>query len=596
EGDMSMNRPVSDPQAWCRHGGTLGALLERQATHCADLTYVQLLADDGTERRITYGDLAVGARRVAAAFQGMGLAPGFRVLIVLPTGVEFIDTFYGTVLAGGVAIPAYPPLRSKGLTDYQERLARLIKVAKPDVVVTFSKVRLVVEAATFAARVPARVVEPSALTSREAFRPVEVDPEAVAMVQFSSGSTGDPRGVMLSHRNLLANVAAVLDVLQPDETDVNCSWLPLYHDMGLIGGLFMPLFCGRPVVLLSPQGFLLDPKRWLWAIHKHRATISTAPNFAYQLIAGRVDERELVGLDLSCWRLALCGAEPVMPETLAAFAQKLAPHGFKEAGLLPVYGLAEVALGALFPVPGVTFRRDQVDPAALEREGQAVPGDRVLSSVGKPLPGFDVRIAGADGAALAERRVGEIQLRGPSVMVGYLDDPAATARAMVDGWLRTGDLGYLADGELYVVGRSKDLILKGGRNYAPQDLENAAERVPGVRRGCVAAFGVPDPVTGTEAVVVAAETREPAAGHAALRGAIAEQVLAAVGLRPDHITLLPPGAVPKTSSGKLQRSRARERWLAGSLVAPQEPGMGDMVRVVGRALAQRMVGTRRQAP
>jgi acyl-CoA synthetase (AMP-forming)/AMP-acid ligase II len=425
---------------------------------------------------------------------------------------------------------------------------------------------------------------------------VAVAPDDLALVQFSSGSTGDPRGVMLSHRNLLANVAAVLAVLQPDETDVNCSWLPLYHDMGLIGGLFMPLHCGRPVVLLSPQGFLLDPKRWLWAIHHHRATISTAPNFAYQLIAGRVDERELAGLDLSCWRLALCGAEPVMPETLAAFARKLAPHGFREEGLLPVYGLAEVALGALFPVPGQPFRRDGVDPAALEAHGRAEPGGRVLSSVGRPLPGFDVRIADGEGRPLPERHVGEIQLQGPSVMLGYLDDPAATARVLVDGWLRTGDLGYMAEGELFVVGRSKDLILKGGRNYAPQDLEKAAERVEGIRRGCVAAFGVPDPTTGTEAVVVVAETREPASAHAALAGAIKDMVHAAVGLRPDHVTLLPPGAVPKTSSGKLQRSRARERWLAGNLAAPQEPGMGEMVRVIGRAMAQRVVGTRRRVP
>jgi acyl-CoA synthetase (AMP-forming)/AMP-acid ligase II len=376
---------------------TLGALLERQAAERPDHLYVQLLQDDGTERRITFADQAAGARRVAAAFQGLGLAPGFRVLIVLPTGVEFLDTFYGTVLAGGVAIPAYPPLRTKGLAEYQERLARLIACARPDVVLTFAKIKLVVEAATFAARVPARVLEPAALVPKGAFQPVAVAPDDLALVQFSSGSTGDPRGVMLSHRNLLANVAAVLAVLQPDETDVNCSWLPLYHDMGLIGGLFMPLHCGRPVVLLSPQGFLLDPKRWLWAIHHHRATISTAPNFAYQLIAGRVDERELAGLDLSCWRLALCGAEPVMPETLAAFARKLAPHGFREEGLLPVYGLAEVALGALFPVPGQPFRRDGVDPAALEAHGRAEPGGRVLSSVGRPL----LTMAGVAGAGIA---------------------------------------------------------------------------------------------------------------------------------------------------------------------------------------------------
>jgi acyl-CoA synthetase (AMP-forming)/AMP-acid ligase II len=367
--------------------------------------------------------------------------------------------------------------------------------------------------------------------------------------------------------------------------------------MGLIGGLLMPLYCGNPLVLLSPQAFLLDPKRWLWAIHRHRATISTAPNFAYQLIAARVDDAELTGLDLSCWRLALNGAEPVLGATMDTFSKRLAPHGFDARALTPVYGLAEVALGAVFPVLGRGPRLDVVDAEALATEHVAVPAaaGSSFASVGQPLPGFAVRVVDSAGQPLGERIVGEIQLQGPSVMVGYLHRPDATTGAMADGWLRTGDLGYMADGELFIVGRHKDLIVKGGRNYAPQDLEHAAEQVAGVRKGCVIAFGAADEALGTEAVVLVAESREPESAHAALGKAIAQRVAEAVGLHPDHVAIVPPGTVPKTSSGKLQRSRCKALWQADALAPQAEPGLLTTGRMVSQALAQRLTsGLKRQ--
>lgn len=574
---------------------TLGALLTRQAEAVGDRPYVHLLEDHGGTTTLTFGDVCAAARSTAAWLQSQGIGPQGRIVLVLPTGLPFLSAFFGSLLAGCAVVPCYPPARRKGLEDYQERLARQLKIAAPALIVAPKELRMVVEAAAYLAEVPCRVVEPEAMAAApESFTPLEPDAEALAIVQFSSGSTGDPRGVMLRHRQVLANVAAIVGTLGVTEEDVNCSWLPLYHDMGLVGGLLCPLYTGRPVALLSPQAFLLDPKRWLWAIHQHRATISTAPNFAYHLVAARVSDAELTGLDLSSWRLALCGAEPVVPSTLASFAERMTRYGLRSTALRPVYGLAELVLGAVFSLDAAGMRVDVVASGPLSDAGRALTGGDCrdvtgFPCLGEPLPGYEVRVMGADGEVLPERTVGEIQLSGPSVMAGYLADAEATARALSDGWLRTGDLGYMADGQLYVVGRSKDLIMRGGRNYAPQDLEQAAARVDGVRQGCVAAFGVPDPTSGTEAVVVVAETRRPLEQHLGMMAAIAESILAATGLRPNHVVLVPPGAVPKTSSGKLQRGKARERWLTGGLQAPVEPGMGAMARVVGRALVQRMV-------
>jgi acyl-CoA synthetase (AMP-forming)/AMP-acid ligase II len=591
---------IYHPDTWNQFGETLGAVLQTRAALHGDRTFIHLLGDGDHETPISFEALHLGARRVAAALQARGVRRGDRVLLVMPTGREFLDVLFGTLLAGAVVVPCYPPLRSKGIADYQQRLARLMQNADPALVVTFRKVRLVVEAAAYQAGCACQTVEASALDGDpEAFRTPELHSDDLALVQFSSGSTGNPRGVMLSHRNLLANIACALAKLTPDEGTINVSWLPLYHDMGLIGGLFMPLYCACTLVLLSPQSFMFDPKRWLWAIHRYRGTASTAPNFAYQLLATRMSDAELAGLDLSSWQLALCGAEPVVPGTLEAFAERFAPYGFHREALTPVYGLAEVALAAVFPEVGRGPRYDAIDPDALAADAMAVPylGDDTggeimpirLASVGQALPGFAMRIVGQDGQVLDERRVGEVELQGPSVMRGYLKNPEATAAAFDDIWLRTGDLGYIAGGELFIVGRKKDVIIKGGRKYVPQDLEQLAEQVQGVRKGCVVAFGVPDVATGTESVVVVAETRQPEDGHEAISRQIATVVQAAMGLRPDHVRLVPPGTVPKTSSGKLQRSRSRDLWLAGDWRAPEDPTLMHKTKVLGQALVQRVI-------
>lgn len=595
-----MAASIYHPDTWGQFGETLGAVLQTRATLHGDRTFIHLLGDGDHETPISFAALYDGARRAAAALQARGVRRGDRVLLVLPTGREFLEVLFGTLLAGAVVVPCYPPLRSKGIADYQQRLARLMQTADPALVVTFPKVRLVIEAAAFQAGCACQTVDAATLAGDpDAFRAPAVAADDLALVQFSSGSTGTPRGVMLSHRNLLANIACALAKLTPDETTVNVSWLPLYHDMGLIGGLFMPLYCACTLVLLSPQSFMFDPKRWLWAIHRYRGTASTAPNFAYQLLATRMSDAELAGLDLSSWTLALCGAEPVVPGTLEAFAERFAPYGFRREALTPVYGLAEVALAAVFPDVGRGPRYDAIEPEALAAEGEARPflGDESggevmpirLASVGQALPGFAMRIVGSDRQVLGERQVGEIELQGPSVMQGYLKNPEATATAFDEAWLRTGDLGYIVAGELFIVGRTKDIIIKGGKKYVPQDLERLAEQVQGVRKGCVVAFGVPDVATGTEAIVVVAETRQPEENHDALGRQIAMLVQGAMGIRPDHVRLVPPGAVPKTSSGKLQRSRSRDLWLAGDWRSPDDPTWLQKTKVLGQAMAQRVM-------
>ena len=590
---MADPRPLLRP--WNAFGDTLGALLDARAGADPSRTFVVHIGDDGVERPADLAGTRARALGLAAGLAERGVRRGDRVLIVLPTGPAFVETFFAAGYAGAAAVPVYPPMRSRGIDEYEARLARLIAVASPALIVADPRVRLVVEAAAFRAGSPARVIDAEGLrVAPGGFVGVPTGADEAALIQFSSGSTGHPRGVVLSHRQALENLTAVVGAIPHDSSFVHVTWLPLYHDMGLLGGVLMPLFAGVRVAMLSPQSFLLDPKRWLWAIHRHRGTCSTAPNFAYQLVASRLDDRELAGLDLSCWRFAMNGAEPIHAATLEAFAERLAPYGFRREALMPVYGMAEVALAATFHDPTTEpMRVDPVDAGAFAL-GEARPAEPATGapirghvSVGRPLPGFAVRVTDEADQPLAERRIGEIQVRGPSLMTGYLGDPAATAAALADGWLRTGDLGYLADGDLFVVGRRKDLIVKAGRNWAPQDLERAAEGVAGVRKGCVAAFGVPDPATGTEAIVVVAETREPADRHAALGREVMAQVAAEVGIQPDQVAMVPPGAVPKTSSGKLQRGRCRDQWLAGELAGPSEPGWLGRAGLFGRAIAHR---------
>jgi fatty-acyl-CoA synthase len=394
------------------------------------------------------------------------------------------------------------------------------------------------------------------------------DPDALAVLQFTSGATAEPKGVMLPHRTILANIDGAAEVAGLDpETDRLVSWLPLYHDMGLIGMLTLPMVTGTDLVLSGPQDFMAAPARWVEWISRFRGSATAGPNFSYALTARAL--RRMSGLDLSSWRIALSGAEPVDPATVEAFCQAGAAHRLDPGAAFPAFGMAEVAIAGTFPPPGRGLVTDVVDRRVLEADRYAAPtgdhpGATRLARLGRPVPGLEMRVCDpASGSPMAEREVGELQLRGTSVTPGYYRQAATTAAAFSGDWLRTGDLAYLVDGELVVCGRIKDVIIVGGRNVAPEDVERAAAGVEGVRAGNVVAFGIGGR-KGREGVVVVAETRAEDPGP--LRRAVASRVLEAVGIPAEEIVLVAPGTLPKTSSGKLQRSLCRSRYLDAALI------------------------------
>ncbi len=556
---------------------TLTEVLAWHARATPERVHIVLRGDAGAEETMTYGALAADAGAVAAALAAHGVRAGDSVAIMLRTERAFFPVFFGVLLAGAVPVPIYPPFRPSQLEEYAHRQVGILRNAEARVLITFAE-------ATRIGRLVRRRV-PTLRTVLTADELTGVPPRAragradagdVALIQYTSGSTGDPKGVVLTHANVLANIRALGRALAVRPDDVFVSWLPLYHDMGLIGAWLGSLYHGIPVVLMSPLAFLARPARWLTTLSRHRGTISAAPNFAFDLCVKRVTDEELAGVDLSAWRLAVNGSETVSADTVARFAGRFAPCGFDPNAMAPMYGLAEAAVGLTATEPGRGPRMDVANRETFERERHAVPaGPSERSplrfvSCGRALPGHDVRVVDAAGLGVPERTEGRIEFRGPSVTAGYHRNIELTRTAMRAGWMDSGDLGYVADGELYVTGRRKDIIIKAGRNLYPQEIEDLVGGVPGVRRGCVAAFGVPDPEIGTERLVVVAETRAPDAdARERMRAAVVEHVVVAIGLPPDTVEIASPGAVLKTSSGKIRRSATRDAYLRGTLGRPR---------------------------
>ena len=411
----------------------------------------------------------------------------------------------------------------------------------------------------------------SDLSNAEALpAPLPAANHTTALIQYTSGSTGDPKGVELSHGNLLANIRAMGAVLKATSADRVLSWLPLYHDMGLIGCWLGSLYYGSPVMIMSPMAFLADPSRWLRAIHSHGATLTAAPNFAFEFCLKSIQDTDIAGLDLSSLRAVINGAEPVSPITIARFAEKFAAYGFRPEMMAPVYGLAENSVGLAFPPLGRPPLIDRVDRASLDRTGVArVVADEnadalTLVACGRPLPRHEIRVVDDIGRELPERHEGRLQFRGPSATCGYYRNPEKT-RALFDGdWLETGDRGYIAGGDVFITGRIKDLIKRAGRNIYPQELEEAVGSLEGVRKGCVVAFPTIDARAGTERLIVMAETRVvDSAKREFIRKSIIDASQSLLNITPDEVVLAPPHAVPKTSSGKVRRSAARAMFEAG---------------------------------
>ena len=584
---------------------TLQGLLLRARESASD--GVRLVDAGERERFLSWEELAARAAAAAGGLVAKGVGPGDRVALVHPTGEEFLELFFGALFAGAVPVPLYPPVRLGRLEEYHRRTAAMLAAVEAAIVVVDRRLApLVAGAIAPPAATPPRLgwatraeLPPGAASTSEG------RPDDLALVQFSSGTLVDPKPVALEQRAVLAQVSA-LSALFPDRPELrqSClSWLPLYHDMGLIGCLFSALARAATITLLPPELFVARPALWLRALSRTRASVSVAPNFAYDLASVRIRDEELEGCDLSSWKVALCGAEAVSAATLRRFAERFAPYGFDSRALTPVYGLAEASLAVTFSELGRPFRAVRIDRDRLAREGIAMPvppeatppdaashdaGDRrepylqinttELVSVGRPLSGFAVELRDPEGRSdepLESGRVGRIFVSGPSLFREYLNQPLQTALVLRKGWLDTGDLGFLHEGELYLVGRAKDVLVVRGANHAPADVERAVDAVAGLRRGCAVAVSHAVDGAPTERLLLFVERRRGSrakAGESSETGAIVarcrQAVLAAPGLALDEVHVLAPGTLPRTSSGKLRRSETLRRHLAGELSAP----------------------------
>jgi len=508
-----------------------------------------------TERRRSYAELQDASRRFARLLLARGLRRGDLVALVVSDSDQFLTALLGASIAGMVPASLYPPATTTEFAHYLSATAGTLRSSGARAIVTSGSFAAAIAGLQSSCPDLALVIswdgwqgaaDPHSLCP-------DISLDEVAFVQFTSGSTSEPRGVEITHRSLSANIEAINGPmgLGTSASDAAVSWLPLYHDMGLVGMALGAMYAGRPAVLMTPATFVKRPVEWLRAISRHRGTVSFAPNFAYDLCVRRVKERELEGLDLSCWRVAGCGGEPIHAATLSAFARKFAPVGFRETSFLPSYGLAEHVLAATFPPRGRAVRVAHL------------PGHLDIVSCGSPLPDHQLRIVNEEGLDVGERCTGEITLAGPSVMRGYQGAGELTAQTIRNGWLHTGDLGFLDEGELFVCGRIKDLLVVNGRKYHPQDLEWALDELAGVRRGRAVAFGLSRAGTADRVVIVI----EPSGtvDGAALAHAIRQRVSETCGVYVDEIVPVPTGTIGRTTSGKVQRIATRLQYERGEL-------------------------------
>lgn len=543
--------------------------------HLDDPTRASTFVSGGERKSVSFAELRVRAEAITAELLRSGLEAGARVVMVIPDQAEFVELFLGVSNAGLVPVPIYPPFVLGELDAYGAHLRRIVAVSESRLLLCGPEAGDLLR--PLAGEV--RTVTPDELEIEDASRPLpKVSPEDIAFLQFTSGSTAAPKGVMVTQESLLANVEAITDHLDDghEERDHGVSWLPMYHDMGLIGQLLVSLGRQIPASYLAPLDFVRRPTAWCDLMHETKGTVSFGPNFAYSLVARRASDEDIERWDLSAWRVAGCGAEPIHADSLRLFADRLAPAGFSPQAFMPCYGLAEATLAVTMVPRCQGLRTKTVASEELRERGVAVEATadedgHEIAACGPPLPGHEVKIVNAAGSELPEGREGEILVRGPSVTPGYFGDREASEETFGDGWLRTGDLGFVADGELFVTGRDKDLIIFNGRNYHPQDIEWCASEVPGVRRGNVVAFA--EASEDGERLVVIAERRSGGDPEAIEQG-VRRRVREAIGLKIHRLTVVEGGQLPKTSSGKLRRAETRAREAAGALETLNQPSDG----------------------
>jgi len=576
---------------------TLSEVLAWHAGEHPEQTHVLVFERPESPQALTYQALYDQASAVAAGLRAEGVAAGQVVALMLPTSIAYLASFFGILLAGCIPVPIYPPARRSQIVEHIERHAGILRNAGACGLIT------VPEARGIARLLSGRAPNLEAVLSADELLKTPVEHAAtsaaggdVALLQYTSGSTGNPKGVALTHANLLANIRALAARIQVSEDDVFVSWLPLYHDMGLIGAWLGSLYSGVPLVLMSPIGFLMRPVRWLRLIDRYRGTLTASPNFGYALCVDRIADADLKGLDLSSLRCCFNGAEPVSPDTVRRFQERFAPYGLATGVVSPVYGLAESSLGLAIPHPGQGIILDRVERETFYRSGQAVPAHAadadplVWPCCGPALAGEELRIVDDAGRELPDRREGHIQFKGRSSTSGYYLNPEANETLFSGEWLESGDRGYIVKGQVYVTGREKDVIIRGGRNIHPQELEETVGDIAGIRKGCVVAFGTLDRRTGSERLVVLAETRESqATKRAQLREAILARTRELVTLTADEVLLLPPHAVLKTSSGKIRRHAMRQLYEQGTLKSTRLRQYLHLSRLAITAAARRLL-------
>ena len=514
---------------------------------------------NGDERLVTFQDIAEESERRAAHLAARGLRKGERLALVIPDGEEFVLSFLGALFAGVVPVPIYPQLSFKNVESYHDTVAHIGRASGAAMLLTTAATRPFVEPAAARTESLRSLLTVDELAGDAGRIDAQVVPDDLAFLQFTSGSTSRPKGVMVTHRNLAANSEAFMihGLARDPAVDKGVSWLPLFHDMGLIGFVVGPLFTNIPCVFLPTASFVRAPRTWLEKINEHRGTITYAPNFAYALVAKRLKEKDLEGRDLSCLRVAGCGAEPIQAKALRDFAARLASTGFDARAFLPSYGMAESTLAITFMPLREGLKTDVRQP------------DLELVDCGRPFPGHELAIIDELGNRVGDGQVGQIVARGPSVTPGYFQEAELTAQTYrpladePDGhpWLHTGDLGYLSASRLFVCGRLKDIIIVRGRNYYPSDIEWAAGELPGIRRGNVVAFGTA--IDGEEQLIVCCEGTSAEAP--AIQEAVAACVSAQFGLAVHEVVVAPLATLPRTSSGKPQRGKTRQMYIDGTL-------------------------------
>ncbi|MGW8380586.1 fatty acyl-AMP ligase [Streptomyces sp. ODS28] len=547
-----------------RFPSILHALLA-QAERGAQDSGMTLIPEPGKEETLRYDVLLEKSARTAAALAERGVGLGDRVVLCLPTGKEFVTAFFGAQLLGAMPTAIAVPLRLGGAAGAEGHLKDLVGYLRPAAIVTTSAVIAELPHLTEVDLIDGAELCARADAADAPRHPVRLpDGDDLALIQCTSGSTGKPKGVMISHANLAANCAQFTGALDWTDADPTVSWAPLHHDMGLITGVLCPVYSGGHTVLMPPSRFLRAPAEWLRHIGTYRGVVSAAPNFAYGYVTSRVRDEDLEGVDLSSWRVALCGAEPVQPDTARRFTERFAQWGLSAGAFTPAYGMAEATLAITTTRPGAPLVADSIDRQAAVADSRvrdvAPDSEHALRIVdcGVPVAGAEVRVVDGEGRELAEDRIGHVQFRSPARTLGYFNLPEETADSVAaPDWWKTGDIGYLRDGGLRITGRAKDLVIIRGANYFPSDFEQAAEAVPGVRLGAVIAVGHRADGADSEDLHLIVETEWEEARHEELRHAVRTAVGSRTGVAPAEVHLVPKRTIPKTTSGKLQRSRAR---------------------------------------